>query len=729
MSSRAPFRVSVSVRPTAHAMPTQVDPVRPTLAAKPLAITLIGLLTASTLLVSPGASHDAPDGHFDILGEDGAVWVPADHAGTAYLPAADLGAYHNHTETEAVLMSLAAARPDVFSLHDVGTSVEGRTIWMLRATGPGDDALRPRVLLDGAHHGDEVIGSESLVRFLLRLHDTYDSNATVRTILDEVVLDVVPMVNVDGIQAVPECTHYATCRKNANGVDLNRNYPDHWGGSGSSGSPSSATYRGPSALSEPESRAVAALLDSGDYALHASFHSGAELILWPHGWTTAAPAEATVYETLGDELTELTGIPHGQTSQILYTASGTTMDQAYGSAAGWRPISFSPEAYRGSGNAFDWWLLFNPPETEASVAAHVEKWIDFSFHLAAEAPRFRAAVIDAPYSLAVGPDAGTLDVSVHGATRRPLLDAALHLDPYGAPIHILSANPAPLDDVGGTQTRTFALLAERTGDHDVSIVLDAGPAGTRTVPLMLHLTQIGFDLDLHRTVMGSPHHNAAHVTVSTGPFDRIAGTVSVTLEPAGIMLGNASFDTMDTETVDVAFTGRDLPAGTHRVVARTQFTASLDAVEQPGLSRTDATLVVQRPQVVSDKRFPVASPAGEPFDVVSVYHNTGNLPAIDVTIKEHVPAGYVWLPDDPVPVPVDPTGLVPDRITRNADGTTGLTWDLGDLAPGGARVLRYRLLPTLPGEAVLGSSWAYMGDFGDVYDRYDGRVGPKHTTT
>lgn len=62
-------------------------------------------------------------------------------------------------------------------------------------------------LLDGAHHGNEYAGG--------------GSNATVRQMLRDLQIHVVPVVNPDG--------WVAATRYNGNGVNLNRNYDIDWG--------------------------------------------------------------------------------------------------------------------------------------------------------------------------------------------------------------------------------------------------------------------------------------------------------------------------------------------------------------------------------------------------------------------------------------------------------------------------------------------------------------------
>ena len=111
-----------------------------------------------------------------------------------------------------------------------------------------DGPRLPAVLVVGSIHGDEPAGTRVVDRLLgLALPAGAD-------------VWLAPTVNPDG-QA-------AGTRGNAAGVDLNRNFPDLWAPS----EPGTATYGGPSAASEVETRAFMALLDEIDPAVVIVLH-------------------------------------------------------------------------------------------------------------------------------------------------------------------------------------------------------------------------------------------------------------------------------------------------------------------------------------------------------------------------------------------------------------------------------------------------------------------------
>jgi murein peptide amidase A len=112
---------------------------------------------------------------------------------------------------------------------EFGDSVEGRDLRAYRI-GPRD--ADRTVLVVGSIHGDEDEGHE----IVARLRDESPNSFAIW---------LVETVNPDGIAAGQ--------RKNAHGVDLNRNFSVGWKPSSDT---SSGYYPGPEPFSEPESRAV-----------------------------------------------------------------------------------------------------------------------------------------------------------------------------------------------------------------------------------------------------------------------------------------------------------------------------------------------------------------------------------------------------------------------------------------------------------------------------------------
>src|SRR5215207_2764783 len=100
---------------------------------------------------------------------------------------------------------------------------------------------------------------------LAMLTDEYGVDSQITNLVDGREIWLVFDANPDGVEYDIATGSYVSWRKNRQpnsgssnvGTDLNRNYGYRWGCcGGSSGSTSSATYRGPSAFSAPETRAV-----------------------------------------------------------------------------------------------------------------------------------------------------------------------------------------------------------------------------------------------------------------------------------------------------------------------------------------------------------------------------------------------------------------------------------------------------------------------------------------
>jgi protein MpaA len=128
-----------------------------------------------------------------------------------------------------------AAALAALAMSVVGQSVDGRAI---RAHEYGDPGASRTVLVVGSIHGNERAGEKVVREFRHRFADR----------LQRVGVWTIETVNPDGVAA--------GMRGNAHGVDLNRNFSEHW----KPIPPSSGYYSGPRAFSEPETKAMRVFL-------------------------------------------------------------------------------------------------------------------------------------------------------------------------------------------------------------------------------------------------------------------------------------------------------------------------------------------------------------------------------------------------------------------------------------------------------------------------------------
>jgi len=288
--------------------------------------------------------------------------------------AGSMGGYWTLDEVRMKLDDLVASDADSVvadQLDTLGTTVLGRPILGLRigraVSGPDP---RPVAFFSALTHAREPGGMQSLFYFVDDLLSGYGTDPFKTSLLDHRVVYIVPVVNPDGYQlnvntyTATGGASFGNWRKNArdndnngshsssnDGVDLNRNYGYKWNYNnvGSSGSFSSQTYRGPSAFSEPETRAQRdrAVLLQPKTGL--AFHTYSDLFLHPWGWTAAAAPDSELFYELNDECTLGIGYQSGPAPRVLYEVNGEFNDWCYGDTLlKPRYFSWTPEAGSGA---------------------------------------------------------------------------------------------------------------------------------------------------------------------------------------------------------------------------------------------------------------------------------------------------------------------------------------------------------------------------------------------
>ena len=105
-----------------------------------------------------------------------------------------------------------------------------RELWVLRVTADIENVpiMRPRVKWVANMHGDESVGRELTIQMAQYLTQSYLTNSTISTFLQEIDLHLMPSLNPDGFEKSTEGKCETSWRNNANRVDLNRNFPDQY---------------------------------------------------------------------------------------------------------------------------------------------------------------------------------------------------------------------------------------------------------------------------------------------------------------------------------------------------------------------------------------------------------------------------------------------------------------------------------------------------------------------
>ena len=223
--------------------------------------------------------------------------------------------YHSAATVTEELRALAAARPEVARVVEIGLSVEGRPITGLLLTDePGRREFdEPALRFVGTHHGDEWSAMEVSMAAAASLIDRYPEDPAVAMLLNHTEVWIVPVLNPDGVQDFR--------RRNANNVDLNRNY-DYEGFI-----PGGAAGDAP--FSEPETAAVRALSLTRSFHQGITLHSGAANIGWPWNWTTDAAIEEPLMIPIADAYAGRT------TTAAFWTVQGGDWYLSFGDLNDW----------------------------------------------------------------------------------------------------------------------------------------------------------------------------------------------------------------------------------------------------------------------------------------------------------------------------------------------------------------------------------------------------------
>ncbi len=224
--------------------------------------------------------------------------------------------YPTHAQIGTILATIETNYPAIARDFQWGTSVQGRALWgLVISDNVTSSEAEPEVRLSSSMHGDEVTGMVMLLDFAHYLTENYGvpGREDVTYLVDNYEIHLMPSHNPDGTAL--------NQRYNANGVDLNRNYPEP---------------AGDDPTQETENLAFMSYANGHHFVMSSNYHGGALVVNYLWDWTyTLAPDDAACIRMSLEYSTYNLPMYNGAFDQGItngaawYVALGTLQDWSY----------------------------------------------------------------------------------------------------------------------------------------------------------------------------------------------------------------------------------------------------------------------------------------------------------------------------------------------------------------------------------------------------------------
>ena len=135
--------------------------------------------------------------------------------------------YPTYDAYVAMMYQFATDYPEICEVVSIGLSNEGREILFARISdNVGVEEGEAQFMYTGTMHGDETTGFVLLLRLIDDMLSNYGTDTRITEMINGLDIWINPAANPDGTYAGGNNSVYGATRYNANGIDLNRNYPD-----------------------------------------------------------------------------------------------------------------------------------------------------------------------------------------------------------------------------------------------------------------------------------------------------------------------------------------------------------------------------------------------------------------------------------------------------------------------------------------------------------------------
>jgi murein tripeptide amidase MpaA len=192
--------------------------------------------------------------------------------------------YPTYTQYDSIMQSFKSLYPSLCRLDTIGTSINGKLVLALKiSNNPDIDGVKPAVFYSSTIHGDEPAGYVLMLHLADYLLKNYSLSSRVKNLVDNLDIWINPLANPDGTYNHGD-TIYLPSRYNANGYDLNRNFPD----------PIT-----PNTVRQKETLDMIKFMRKHRFVISANFHTGEEVVNYPWDRWERLHADNDWFESIG----------------------------------------------------------------------------------------------------------------------------------------------------------------------------------------------------------------------------------------------------------------------------------------------------------------------------------------------------------------------------------------------------------------------------------------------
>jgi murein tripeptide amidase MpaA len=191
----------------------------------------------------------------------------------------DWNSYPSYGAYLDLMSNFASNYPALCQIYEIDTSLQGRKLLFAKISdNVTQKEAEPEFMFTSSIHGDELTGYILCLHLIDYLLSNYGTDPLVTRLIDSVEIWINPLANPDGTYFGGNDNITGARRENANGADLNRNFPDP------------DTTDGPDPdhpdgeAWQPETQAMMNFIQAHDFVFSANYHGGSEVMNYP--WDT-----------------------------------------------------------------------------------------------------------------------------------------------------------------------------------------------------------------------------------------------------------------------------------------------------------------------------------------------------------------------------------------------------------------------------------------------------------